>query len=146
MLVPADRLAAGAAASAFFDAGVRDAGAADPLTVQGLVDADLPAAARAGRQHDSADAARVQVLDEPRDHSQRRTMPLAGQQGRVGFQRPGHPPLVAALTTAAVENTSDGITRDGRIECGDGGVDDRDRVTIVGVRALGAAWMPVAVM
>lgn len=65
MVVAGGRLPAGSAACALLDAGVGDAGAADPLPVQRLVDAYDSVAAGTGRPDDPGDAGRVQQVDQP---------------------------------------------------------------------------------
>ncbi|MGW1405404.1 hypothetical protein [Streptomyces sp. NPDC002403] len=90
LVVTGGWLAAGAAAYAFFDAGLGDAVAADPLTVERLVDVNYPVAARAGRSDDPGKTSLVQKVDEPQDGAMRGEMGLGGQQARVLLQGPDH--------------------------------------------------------
>jgi hypothetical protein len=88
LVVARDGFAAGSAAYALFDTGVRDAGPADPLPVERLVDPDDSAAAGAGGPDDPSDASGMQQVDEPQDRAEGRKVAVTSQQSRVGFQRP----------------------------------------------------------
>jgi hypothetical protein len=89
LVVARDGFAAGSAAYALFDAGVCDAGPADPLPVERLVDPYDSAAAGAGWSDDPSDASGMQQVDEPQDRAEGRKVAVTSQQSRVGFQRPG---------------------------------------------------------
>jgi hypothetical protein len=67
LIVAGDWFAAGSAACALLAAGVGDARAADPHSVQRLVDAYDSVAARAGRPGDPGDAGGVQQVEQPWD-------------------------------------------------------------------------------
>ena len=108
-VVAGDRFAAGSAARALLDAGVGDAGAADPHPVQGLVDAHDPVTAGAGRPDDPGDAGRMQQVDEPRDRAQRCEMAVPGQQRGSGFQCPGQFLLVGGPRCRAADGGGDGL-------------------------------------
>ncbi|QHE74028.1 hypothetical protein GFS60_07712 (plasmid) [Rhodococcus sp. WAY2] len=71
-------LAVRAAARAFFDTAVGDAGAADALSVEGFVDPNDPVAARACRSDDPGDVCGVKGLDQRNDGPDWSEMASAG--------------------------------------------------------------------
>ncbi|MFF5038058.1 hypothetical protein [Nocardia salmonicida] len=145
MLVSGHRFAAGPATRAFLDAGVRDAGSADTNSVERLINTDNTSASGTGRKHDSGDSGSVQMLDELRDHSQRCSMPVTGEQCGIGFDSPSQFLLIGALPTGLVDQVSDRVPVDSRIEFGDHGVDHRYRITVVDLATLSASRLSIPV-
>jgi hypothetical protein len=76
------------ALTAFFSSGVCDAGAADPKTIDWLIDTNYPVAAGAGWQHDPSHAGSVESFDEPWDHPQRCKVSFTGEQRGISFNSP----------------------------------------------------------
>jgi hypothetical protein len=113
-----------------------DAGTADPLSLQRLVEANDSVTAGAGRGDDPGDAGGVQQLDQPQDRAQRREVAVAGQQAGVGFQCPGEFLLVREARRRLAERRGDQLLPGVRVQFGDQCVDHRDGVASVGVRAL----------
>ena len=99
----------------------------------------------ASRQNDADHSRRVQMLDEPGNHPQRCSMSVTGEQRGIGLDGPGQFLLVSALPTRPVDYVGDGVIADAGIDFGDNGVDHRDRVTVIDVRALSASRMPLTV-
>jgi hypothetical protein len=145
LLVAGDGFAAGRAACAFFDAGVRDTRPADPHPIQGFVDAHDAPTAGAGRPNDPSDTGGGQQVDQTRDSAQRREVAIPGDQTGLGFQRPGQSPLVGRSRRATPYRRGDGVGVGVRVEFDDHLVDYREWVALVWVWALGAAWLPTAV-
>jgi hypothetical protein len=78
---------------------VRDAGSADPNSVERLVDTHYTMATGAGRQNDAGHSGGVQMLDEPGDHPQRCSMSVTGEQRGIGLDGPSQFLLVSVLPT-----------------------------------------------
>lgn len=142
LVVAGGGLSAGSASRALLDAGVGDAHAADPLSIQRLVDAYGSVAAGAGRPDDPGDAGDVQQVDQPEDRAVGCEVAVPGQQGGVGFQGPGEFLLVGGTGRRPADRVGDHFPPCVRIQFGDQGADHRDGVASVGVRALGASGSP----
>ena len=72
-------------------------------------------------------------------------MSVTGEQRGIGLDGPGQFLLVSALPTRPVDYVGDRVVADAGIDFGDNGVDHRDRVTVIDVRALSASRMPLTV-
>jgi hypothetical protein len=146
LLVAGGRLASGSAAYTFFDAGLGDAVATDPLPVERLVDANHSVAPRAGRPDDPGDTRLVQKVDEPQDGAVRGEMGLAGQQTRILLQGPDHSlAIVKPVGCRPAQSLSDHVAVGARGKRVDHRVDDRSRVTVIVVRTHRTAWQALAV-
>ena len=72
-------------------------------------------------------------------------MSVTGEQRGIGLDGPGQFLLVSALPTRPFDYVGDGVIADAGIDFGDNGVDHRDRVTVIDVRALSASRMALTV-
>ena len=116
MLVTSGRFAAGAAACAFFDAGVGDAGAADALSVERFVDPDDATAAGACRPDDSGNTCCVQRVDQRDDRADRGEIPGTGEQFGLSFQRPSDPELMCGPRRKSADRAGNEVAVDSRIQ------------------------------
>lgn len=132
-------LAVGAAAYAFFDAGLGDAVAADPLPIQRLVEAYDSVTEGAGRPDDPRDVGVMKHIDQPDDRGSGGKVPVAGQQGGGGFQSPGQFLLVGGSGHRPADRVGDEAGVHVRIQVADHTVNNGEGIATVGVRALRAS-------
>jgi hypothetical protein len=105
------------------------------LPVQAAVQADDPAAARAGRPGDRLGSGGAQLLDQPQHRRGGRLRAIAGEQARIGLHDPGQPAQLAL----AGEHSPGGIGDRGggqqRIHPGDDPGENGQRIALIAVRA-----------
>lgn len=129
----------GTAAYAFLNAGLRDAGAADPLSVERFVDPDDAMTARTCRADDPVDTRGMQSVDQRHDHADRCEMTSAGQQLGLRFQRPPDLSLMRGPGCELADRRRDHVAVGGRIQLGDHVVDHRYRIALIAIGTLRAS-------
>lgn len=78
-------------------------------------------------------------IDQPDDRGSGGKVPVAGQQGGVGFQSPGQFLLVGGSGHRPADRVGDEVGVHVRIQAADHTVDNGEGIATVGVRALRAS-------